>query len=52
LLSEDFNYLSIIHKDDLEGKNAYEHYKKKLIYNGSKVDGEYAETYHSVFHII
>ena len=41
-----------VYKDDLRGKNAYEHYKKKLIYNGSKVDGEYAETYHSVFHII
>jgi hypothetical protein len=41
-----------VYKDDLKGKNAYEHYKKKLIYNGSKVDGEYAETYHSVFHII
>jgi LmbE family N-acetylglucosaminyl deacetylase len=41
-----------IYKDYLKGKNAYEHYKKKLIYNGSKVDGEYAETYHNVFHII
>ena len=41
-----------VYRDDLRGKNSYEQYKKKLIYNGSIVDTEYAETYHSVFHII